>query len=322
MKTVPNLMTLESLGNVCEYIRVNALIDSSLNIAHVCACFGFTDFFKAFTSRAVSPQRYENILPPDLNLEDVIDCKDAYGRTPLHIAIEYRHQLTVSAILQAKPALHLTDSSGNTVLHYAAKVSREILTMLYNCSRVGPEVNIWEEMLLNKTNQQSQSPLYIACANDRIDCAKVLINFGANLHGANLPEATENLANVNQEICRIDPNDANYNSWKYIVAQLDEAEMKKGGTPLHWEKSAKNLLKWLQLNVDVNLRNFDGSTALHRAIVRQNLDSVINLLRYGAQVNAFGENQKFNTPLHLAVLVSKRSYLSFTLLTVLGLFSP
>lgn len=76
-------------------------------------------------------------------------------------------------------------------------------------------------------------------------------------------------------------------------------DMKFGGTPLHWSCSRQVIETLVDMECDINSRNFDGRTALHIMVLRKRLECVVALLSRGADVN-IGDRDG-NTPLHLAV---------------------
>ncbi|KAG0711495.1 85/ calcium-independent phospholipase A2 [Chionoecetes opilio] len=80
--------------------------------------------------------------------------------------------------------------------------------------------------------------------------------------------------------------------------QLNVTDMKHGGTPLHWATSKEIINAMVELGCIVNARNFNGLTALHKMVDKNNLSCVIALLSWGAEVNVLDDNG--NTPLHLA----------------------
>ena len=84
--------------------------------------------------------------------------------------------------------------------------------------------------------------------------------------------------------------------------QLNAKDMKQGGTPLHWAKSADVVTALLELGCNVNAQNFHGDTALHVMTRNRLLDNVVLLLSHGAEVDPQDGNG--NTPLHLAVALA------------------
>ncbi|XP_023225237.1 85/88 kDa calcium-independent phospholipase A2-like isoform X2 [Centruroides sculpturatus] len=81
--------------------------------------------------------------------------------------------------------------------------------------------------------------------------------------------------------------------------QLHAKDMKNGGTPLHWAKTAQCLEALIELGCKLDSKNFQGDTALHVMIQHNRFCCVMTLLSNGANPNLVGVDG--NTPLHLAV---------------------
>ncbi|WP_265029684.1 ankyrin repeat domain-containing protein [Wolbachia endosymbiont (group A) of Philonthus cognatus] len=89
------------------------------------------------------------------------------------------------------------------------------------------------------------------------------------------------------------------NSYKNIYAR-DEKER----TALHYAIDAKTVRLLIEKGVDVNAADVRGHTALHLAITEKRLETVRELIKSGANVNA-EEYENKCTPLHLACMVGK-----------------
>uniref|UniRef100_A0A915JJ09 Ankyrin n=1 Tax=Romanomermis culicivorax TaxID=13658 RepID=A0A915JJ09_ROMCU len=111
----------------------------------------------------------------------------------------------------------------------------------------------------------SEEPLRLAIRNGHFDCARLLLENGADVNAHYF---------LGTEINLIPPNDAKF------------------------------LKLLLMYGADANSYDRDGLTPLMKAARhRDGLESVQILVEYGALVNAFAlERQDFRTPLHYAIL--------------------
>jgi ankyrin repeat protein len=90
------------------------------------------------------------------------------------------------------------------------------------------------------------------------------------------------------------------NSFKNIY-ERDE----KGRTVLHYAVDAKTVRLLVEKGVDVNAADVEGYTALHLAVTEKCLETVRELIKSGANVNAKEYGNKC-TPLHLTCIVGEK----------------
>jgi len=89
------------------------------------------------------------------------------------------------------------------------------------------------------------------------------------------------------------------NSYKNIYAR-DE----NGRTALHYAINAKTVRVLVEKGVNVNAADVKGYTALHLAVTEKRIETMRELIKSGANVNAEEYGNKC-TPLHLACMVGK-----------------
>jgi ankyrin repeat protein len=70
---------------------------------------------------------------------------------------------------------------------------------------------------------------------------------------------------------------------------------------------------WLEAGVDPNAVGSDGYTALQRAAITGNLQLVMLLVQYGANLTALSRNQYGDLPIHLAVAYGHRNIVQWML---------
>ncbi|XP_043252441.1 85/88 kDa calcium-independent phospholipase A2 [Colletes gigas] len=231
----------------------------SWTLAHLAA---HLSLFKAFSYDAVNCQ---------LNSGD-----DVTGVSPLQVAVQTNNLNIVQTLIEAKCSLEHLDNRGNTVYHYAATSTKEIILAL------GGDL----PNSLNSRNNSGYTPMHVACLNNKPECVKALLILGADV---NIP------ASKGQPSSPGYVGDLLHTKSNFLHAE----DMKYGGTPLHWSLSREVINALIETNCDIDALNFDGRTALHIMAMRKRLPCVVALLSHMASVNITDKDG--NTPLHLAV---------------------
>ncbi|XP_048506119.1 85/88 kDa calcium-independent phospholipase A2 [Athalia rosae] len=200
----------------------------------------------------------------------------ATGISPLQVAVQSNNLRLVQMLVAAKSSLEHLDHNANTVYHYAADTSKDIILTL----------GAGLPNSLNSRNNNGQTPLHVACLADKPECVKALLLIGADV---NIP-----------------PTDGEPTSPGYVGDFLHDKpnafysqDMKFGGTPLHWSPSRGVIDALIETNCDIDALNFDGRTALHIMVLRKRLDCTVALLSHMASVNMV--DKEGNTPLHIAI---------------------
>ncbi|OAD60715.1 85 kDa calcium-independent phospholipase A2 [Eufriesea mexicana] len=198
------------------------------------------------------------------------------GVSPLQVAVETNNLCTVQMLIEAKSSLEHLDYNANTVYHYAAKSTKEIILTL------GGDL----PNSLNSRNSDGYTPMHVACLNNKPECVKALLLIGADV---NIPatEGQSSSPGYVGDFLHSKPN------------VLHSEDMKFGGTPLHWSLSREVINALIESNCDIDALNFNGRTALHIMAMRKRLSCVVALLSHMCSVNIFDSDG--NTPLHLAV---------------------
>lgn len=251
------MCTVAKLQKLCEVLVEHP----SWTLAHLAAHFALYD---AFNNTVVNSQ---------LNSSEF-----EKGVSPLQVAVQTKNLRTVQMLKAANSSLEHTDKQGNTVYHYAATSTKDIILAIKGLPNS-----------LNSRNKDGYTPLHIACMNDEPECVKALLLIGADV---NIPPSDGQPSSPG---CL---GDFLYNKPNLLSSE----DMRFGGTPLHWSHSRAVVNALIEHHVDIDAVNFQGRTALHVMVIRKRLDCVIALLSHLAQVNKV--DQDGNTPLHLAVTSS------------------
>lgn len=249
---------------MCNVGKIQKLCDTLMEhptwtLAHLAAYFALHD---AFTHAIVNSQ---------LNSGDL-----ETGISPLQVAVQTNNLRTVEMLIAAKSSLEHLDHNANTVYHYAATSTKEIILALGSGLPNS----------LNSRNSNGHTPIHVACQNDKPECVKALLLIGADV---NIP------ASEGQPSSPGYVGDFLHNKPNVLHAE----DMKFGGTPLHWSRSREVIAALIETNCDIDALNFDGRTALHVMVMRKRLPCVVALLSHMASVNIVDNDG--NTPLHLAV---------------------
>ncbi|XP_048487667.1 85/88 kDa calcium-independent phospholipase A2 [Plutella xylostella] len=221
---------------------------------------------------------YELFNDPDVQ-RHINDVDPPTGATPLMVAIRTGNLRMVQALMSLKCDLNMVDCEGNNVLHYAAASNKEIVNLL--TSLASPS--------LNSYNRAGYTPLHAACVANAPECVRALIVAGADV---NLSVSSH--CNTRHGIPGIVGEVMQDNQPKFY-----QQDMKHGGTPLHWAISREVIEALVSKNCDINVKNFDGRTALHIMVLRGRLECAVALMSNGAETSM--EDNEGNTPLHLAV---------------------
>ncbi|KAJ8679243.1 hypothetical protein QAD02_015030 [Eretmocerus hayati] len=261
---------IEKCRELSNPVRLQKLCDTLVehptwNLAHVSANLLLYEAFN------------HDIVNSYLNSSD-----QETGASPLQIAIETTNLKMVQMLISAKSSLEHLDFSGNTVFHYAANSTKEIIQAL------GGDL----PNTLNSKNKDGYTPLHLACLYDKPECVKALLLVGADVNIS----ASEGGATTPGYIGDFLHNRPN---------SLKSDDMKYGGTPLHWCCSRDVVNVLIEKKCDIDALNFEGRTALHVMVIRKRLDCVAALLSHMANINIVDNDG--NTALHLAVKESTPS---------------
>jgi len=252
---------LGGIQKLCDALQENP----TWTVAHLASSFALHGAFQ-------HPDVLSHLNSPDMNT----------GVTPLQVAIKTGNLRTIQALLSAKASLEYLDNEVNSVFHYAASTTKEIISALTAES----------SKCLNYQNAAGYTPLHLACRADKPECVKALIIAGADVNIAASQTSVDSSSSTTPSSCLGDFVHEN-------TKKLHAEDMKFGGTPLHWSCSRQVIETLVDMECDINSRNFDGRTALHIMVLRKRLECVVALLSRNADIS-IGDDDG-NTPLHLAV---------------------
>ncbi|KAK5657446.1 hypothetical protein OQA88_3018 [Cercophora sp. LCS_1] len=218
--------------------------------------------------------------------------KGPQGQTALHLASS---EDVFQFLMRNGAPTNIQDDNGELPLHAASRRGfREAITTMLN-----------DNVLLNSPNTLGLTPLSIACKNGHLELVRYLTTRGGRL----APDDT-GIA----EACRYGATLETIEA--YITAgsetnhlyQVSPGPTSSCASPLHLASAAGHLKivdLLLSNNALVDMKDYNGLTALHRAVDQSGeRRQVIHLLvQKGADVNSRDKN--FSTPLHIAARRAK-----------------
>ncbi|XP_014090407.1 85/88 kDa calcium-independent phospholipase A2 [Bactrocera oleae] len=255
---VKEFFNVNGIQRVCDALAENP----SWSLAHLVAYFNLVDYVS-------NPKVLE-----------FIDYSDhVHLMSPFQLAIKTGNIEMVKTLMPLCKMEHL-DSNSNSIFHYAASTTKEIINLLTSRSTEH----------LNHINSDGYPPLHLACLSDKPECVKALLLAGAdvNLNAKNMSKIYK--SSTPTSVAEFLKTNAN---------KLYTQDMKYGGTPLHWCSSRETLHALIMQGCDVNATNFDGRTALHVMIARNRFECVVTLLAHDADIDVFDKDG--NTALHIAI---------------------
>ena len=198
----------------------------------------------------------------------------------------------------------LRDESGNTLLHWAAKLGDvELAKIVYNgiprnkfgrtplhyaTNREVAEFLISRGAYVDDVDEFGRTPLHYAAIENRADVVEVLIKSGANIN------ARDNEGNTPLKLALL-------NGSVRVAKILIKAGATLDDATLHyavWYGDRELVELILQRGVNPNIRDSDGRMPLHIAVWKGFTDIVEMLLRHGADPNA--RDGKGLTPVYYA----------------------
>ncbi|XP_011494426.1 PREDICTED: 85/88 kDa calcium-independent phospholipase A2-like [Ceratosolen solmsi marchali] len=232
-----DMTSIMEIQMMCDILRSNP----NWNVAHIAAHFSLLDI--------VNDQE----IAPYLNVADSVT-----GISPLQVAIQTKDFDIVKAMVLANCKLDHVDLYLNTVYHYAATSTKNILCYLH-------EIN---PALLNNQNKSGLTALHIACCNDMLENVTTLISLGADANIATTSAIDSACSNLDE-----------------IVYEEKCNLIRNGGTPLHYSFNTEILKLIIKKSCSINAVNLNQETALHNMVHQNLFENVLILLTYNANVN-------------------------------------
>jgi len=204
------------------------------------------------------------------------------GNAPLHDAqlTDDRYALSYM-LLNAGANPDIRDADGNTPLHLVSMLHSEIAIARLLLNRGA---------LIGLRNKEGSTPLLLAVeARDR-ELSELFIENGADIFARNSKALTPAQRALSYGV--------EFSSWFFADTVVEEVDNVGRGV-LHMAAAmrvpSEILAVVLNTKVNPNLRDYNGNTALHYALVDKNIPLAVTLVNYGS--NVFIENNDGESPL-------------------------
>ncbi|CEF62675.1 85/88 kDa calcium-independent phospholipase A2 [Strongyloides ratti] len=262
----------------------------------------YPDWSPLHISAAVGLEKY--ILKEcQRNDWDVISCQvDSHdGKTALHVAAEEGNDNIVKLLLERGCDLSKIDIKGENSIHLASrKGNLECISKMYEFGDLNKNINV--------ENEFGETPLHLAIYNGQVDVVEYLLLFKeSDIHYLKIKGFSKgSILEYGRKI--ENKNSSTYKCLSLLCQSypdlLNEIIDKDKNNILHLSTDKMFLQAILSdcyasTNFDINASNRLGLTPIHKAILRDNLSTLITLYGYGCSINK-GDSSG-DTPLHYAV---------------------
>ncbi|CAH8665396.1 unnamed protein product [Heterobilharzia americana] len=221
------------------------------------------------------------------------------GLTPLRVSIKEKDRETVRFLVTLDNIMASeSDEDGNTVLHLASEhTSKEILSLLLENLR---------GLNVNRLNKYGESPLHIACRSNSIECVEELLKVGCNPLVGESESFPIHIAVSNDSLECVNL------LYTYCPSCISLPDLSNHSTPIHLAHNFKIFERLCNLGANLDARNDMGLTVLHIKVRDNNFEDTLTLLMHGADPNL--RDIDGATPLHYAIIYNSSIHIIRALL--------
>ncbi|MHC9543459.1 MAG: ankyrin repeat domain-containing protein [Vulcanimicrobiota bacterium] len=243
---------------------VNARAQNGWTPLHLSACYGFESLTELLISRGAN-----------------VAAKNDFGWTPLHWSVDRGHIENVQVLLSKNADINARTKGGSTPLHWACKKGQRDIAELLIAR--GADIKIQDN--------EGWTPLHIAGESGDQEIANLLLQRGSETEARDRCGRTpRQLAEEKRywEVSEVLGKTAVKDTRRY----RDIFEAIEGN-------DSEAVTRFINSGYHLNSKNYDGWTALHRAVDKGHKEIVKLLLSHGADIQIV--TFKSSTPLHWAV---------------------
>jgi len=225
-----------------------------------------------------------------------VDALDDAQSAPLHVASKYGSTKATRLLLEYGADVHALDGNHSTSLHLASRIGNaEVARLLLEHGAV-----------VDARDNKDSTPLHVASQRGNAEVARLLLEHGANINARNKEDQTPQHLLLAMWIGRR----LDIDSIRFFIERGADVDVvdKNHSTLLHrasYNGNVKVAQLLLEHGANVNMRNEEGHTPLHRVLAGLDddigdyfFDTIQLLLEHGADVDALDGAQ--STPLHVA----------------------
>ncbi|HVR34542.1 MAG TPA: ankyrin repeat domain-containing protein [Methylomirabilota bacterium] len=217
-----------------------------------------------------------------------IDQTNSHGMTPLAYAAQEANRDMAALLLNHEADPRIADQNGRTALHLAALMDQPQIV----------EDLLEHGALPNAADQNKVMPLHVAVRYSSPAIVRRLLNAGADPNTGFHPDVPMPSPQSSRQAPEL-PRYSNRQLSQTVITSLWFALQQRLGFVVQKEME-ETVSALIEHGADVTVKDSDGRTALHHAVLRRFSAQVVSLLiEKGADVNA--RDSHGNTPLHWAV---------------------
>lgn len=195
-----------------------------------------------------------------------VDCKNEFGVAALGISARMANPEIFKLLLSKNPKIQGESKTGETVLHYAVKGNNpKIISALLGTKQL-------PKLYLDHNSNLDETPLKLAIRNNNPIIFAQLLKVGAQIKESDLINE-EIIPAIREQIIR-------------AKSSTQQKTINKQFLEVAKSSDTSSIINYVCNGADINARDDLGETALMIAVKLENEDTIDQLLKLGANINA------------------------------------